>query len=561
MRKTILNDTPLKEHISSYQRDRNTYTSAVREVFANTEYNRSVSNLNKGRVVATLLHHKDNASFRGAVKFDLPEILLGCQMLDARREIKQIAKKIGNIEAKIVDAPKNNARKLKHRRKHLKDRKSKLENLYEGEPGLSLTSSKIELVRAWVRNLTSDQLMYRALIFHRKPWRELADLCHFNPKDFALDWFLKYCFKVSDLPKDSLLYKIKNGDVTAIGKLYETNPIPYEYLRLNTHLLNDFLRRAVAAKENLRTVLWYANELPGCEEILCQRLMTDEEVDLPYGKLVDLINSTRHLGLEGELVRVAEKKLAKYKLTLPSPVVVLGDASSSMQVAIRTSGIVTSLLCAMCKAELRLFRGKDEFIHDPPHTVKEALRFGRNMQAYSCTAPAASLKPYLDNRKFVRTFIVVTDEEENTLANGSHEPTSNWSSDLTDRGYFANMFSQYIDRVNKSAKCIFITFTDSPMYDGDMTKALRHILTPAQFEAHISVYKFSKRNPDLRKLDVMLAELSEIKNEEPEERECEDDKITISKEELRKMIKEAVDKASRDATNKAMREAYGCRTN
>lgn len=543
MRKTILNDTPLGDHISAYRRNKNEYTSAVREVFSNTEYVRSVSNTNKGRIVATLLQNKDSRTFT-AVSFDLPEILLGVQMLDARREIKQIAKKLGNIEAKLVDAPKKQAKKLRHRRKHLNDRRSKLERLYENTPGLSLTSSKISIVRAWVKSLTADQLMYRALMFHRQPWRELADMCHFNPNDFALDWFLKYCFKVSDLPRDSALWKIKNGDAEAIGVLYEKNPIPYEYLRLNKHLLNNFMRQAVAAREKLRTVLWYADEFTDREhEIIATRLEEGiEDIDLPYGKLVDLISSIRNDRLERALVKVAEDKLGKYNLTLPSPVAVLGDASSSMQVAIRTSGIVASLICAMCKADLSLFRSKNQVIDNPPRTVRDALLFGREMRANDATSPAASLYPYLKSRKVIKTFIVVTDEEENTHYNGRDQ---NWGTNITGNGYFANTFARYITHVYP-AKCIFITFTDKPNEDGDMTRALREVLSPAQFEKHISVYKFAKRNPDLRKLDVVLAELAEIKSEDNEvpfnvqERQNDEDKVTLTRRELRELIQQSM---------------------
>jgi hypothetical protein len=555
MRKTILNDNTLSVHFEQYKKDQTAYTTAVTEVFSNTEYFRSVSVPNRARVLAVLLQKLDKLTFRN-ISFDLPEVLLACQILDARRELKQIARKQGEIEARLVDASKKTAGKLRRLRKHLNDRKSKLETVYEGVSDLSLTSSKIALVKEWVKIFTEDELTFRALMFHRAPWRELADLCHFNPKDFQCDWFLTYCFS-GKAPENSVMYKIKNGSVAEIGRLYETNPIPYEYLRLNKHLLNDFMKTAVARKENLRTVLWYADEI-GNHDVIATRLET-ESVDLPYGKLVDLIGSVRNARLVEALVRVAEQKLSEYQLTLPSPVVVLGDASASMEVAIKTSGIVASLLCALCKAELRLFNNRDQYINNPPRTVRDAVEFGRNMRASSCTAPAISLRPYLDQRKVVKTFIVVTDEVENTASDGNQ---SGWYGTPTGRNYFADTFKNYIRLVHR-ARLIFITFTDSPNEDGKMVAALKSVLGDAAVEELVTVFKFGLRNPDLRKLDVVLAKLAEMRDDpelidvpaqvtDPTEHkqaladflgaDPNSDSVTISKDLLNQLWKEATKK-------------------
>jgi hypothetical protein len=183
-----------------------------------------------------------------------------------------------------------------------------------------------------------------------------------------------------------------------------------------------------------------------------------------------------------------------------------------MEVAIRTSGIVGSLLCALCKADLRLFNNRDNPINPPPRTVREAVKFGRTMRASSCTAPAVSLKPYLDRKDVVKTFIVVTDEEENTNFKGNQT----WHVDCVGEGYFADTFAKYIRNVYR-AKLIFITFTDKPNQDGRMVGALKEVLGEAAVEELVSVFKFGLRNPDLRKLDVVLAKLSEMREENSEE--------------------------------------------
>lgn len=88
-----------------------------------------------------------------------------------------------------------------------------------------------------------------------------------------------------------------------------------------------------------------------------------------------------------------------------------------MDVAIRTSSIITSVLCCICDAQLRLFRNKDEPIDTPPRTVDDVIRMSKELRANRSTAPAASLAPYYTSKEVIRTFILVTDEEENTPVN------------------------------------------------------------------------------------------------------------------------------------------------
>lgn len=502
----------METHLTSYRDNASEYVSATTEILSNKDLNRSVSNINKGRIIATFLSNKNQTWIKEGI-FDLPEILTGCQILDARREIKQNLIKRGKIESEMVDADKKRKRRLKHKLKHLNDRKNKLNRLIGDVRGLSLTSSKVKIVVNWIRSLTKEQLFYRALMFDRKPWCELADLCHPNPKDFAYEWFLPYCFQPNNLPKESDLYRLKNGSVDELCELYKNGIVPYEYIRLKfSNHIPDNLAKEVARKENLRTLIWYHHELPyTVNPILAQRLR-ETDLDLPYSKIVDITSKLpEYSELYSVLVGVAEKKLRKYTLTLPSPVVVFGDASASMQVAIRTSGIISSLLCAMSKAKLHLFNQYDTEINSPPRSVKEALRFNQTMKARGCTCPAVSLKQYYDRREVVKTFFVVSDEEENTPWEGAQS----WNSAVGEK-FFSGIFRQYIRQVYK-AKCIFITFTDKPHDDGIMVHALKSMLTPKEFTDCVSVYKFSKSNPDLRKFDAVLADLAEYKSSESED--------------------------------------------
>lgn len=494
MRKTILNDTILSIHLQKYKEDKTSYISTIMEVFNNPDLERNITLLNKGRVVATLLKNFDHNSFL-ALKFDLPEILLGCQFLDAKRMTKQLIKKIAKIDTKILDSSENTIKKLKRTRKHLDDQKISTEKLFEAQ-NMSLSLSRIKMVKNWVRRITELDLCFRTF-YDRKKWKELADLCHFCPSDFQGGWFLEYCF-TGIIREGTVAYSMKNGDSSGLEKLYTNNPIPYTLLRLKGNLSSSFLE-VIAKKETLRTVLWYRDEIKQ-DDIIASRLESGENIDLPYGKLVDIIMDIQEYSrLREILIRVAETKLLEYKLSLPSPVVVLCDASQSMDIAIRTSSIITSLLCAMTKSELNVFRDCNTFISDPPRNVRDSLKFVQKTRAYDSTSPASSLIPYLNGKKEVRTFIIITDQEENTDIHGKY--TGNMSSDVK---LFASTYEIYAKNVYP-AKLIFITFGESDQ----MISALKTTLG-SEYDKRVLNYNFDKKEPDLRRLDTIMMKLADV---------------------------------------------------
>ena len=65
---------------------------------------------------------------------------------------------------------------------------------------------------------------------------------------------------------------------------------------------------------------------------------------------------------------IAEKRLKEIKLTLETPVAILGDASYSMDVSIRVSTVIASVLTALCQANLRFFTDKDVVPSNIPRT-------------------------------------------------------------------------------------------------------------------------------------------------------------------------------------------------
>ena len=81
-----------------------------------------------------------------------------------------------------------------------------------------------------------------------------------------------------------------------------------------------------------------------------------------------------------DMIPLAQQKLGDIKLTLEPPVVVIGDRSGSMEVAIRTSTIIASLLTAITSAKLVFFDHENmdaKFIPTNINEVKIILYYCR----------------------------------------------------------------------------------------------------------------------------------------------------------------------------------------
>lgn len=479
MRKTILTDTELSVHLQNYKDDQKEYRHEVQTIFANSDLVRSISSKNKGRIVATLLYNFDRETFL-SLPLDLVDVLSGCKILDARREVKSLIKKIAQLETTALDSEPNRKKVLERKIKRLKSKKES----YVDVSNKSLTRARIKIVKRWTKSLSPVQLTLKTLLLDCKLWTKLADLCHFAPRDFQDDWFLSYCF-TKKAPENSLISRLLTNREETLRELYQTETIPYEYLRIGG--INDEMKRAVASKEKLRTVLWYVDEI-GNNELIADRLEKDP-VDLPYGKLVDIILSLPDSRLKTLLIEIAERKLKEQRLSIKSPVAIFCDASSSMEVAIKTSAIISSLLCAMTQAELNVFRDTNEVVENPPRSVRDALTFATQTKADRSTSPASSMYRYLSERKHVLTIFVVTDQEENTPFNKCD---------------FADTYYKYASLFKTFPKLIFITFGSST----HMNVKLRVKLGPERFEQVVTNYVFDLNEPDLRKLDVVLAKLA-----------------------------------------------------
>lgn len=503
IKKVILSDHTLKEHFRAYAADREEYVEQLNSVYSNKQLSKNVTNNNKTKALVVLIQSLDKEGFRGLLNhIDLPELTKACEILDSNRLMRQLKKKVSNY-------------RIENRIKMLKETN-------EGMETLSLSLAKIKLVREWVKNLTPEQLVYRALLFPVKDnWKKLADLTHLNPsKDFTIDWFLPYCYG-TPAPSNTIVAKFENMTLDNFIEIDNEYNLSYKLFRAK---FADELKRSpgwdgahneslekikvhFAKKEKLKECLWWWDELhnTAVDKILTDRLRETSYVDLSYGKLVDLLMKVKHKPLFEELVRIAENRLSNFELCLDSPVVVLGDASSSMQVAINTSSIITSLLCSLAKAELRLFKTTDIPVPNPPKTVRQAIEFAQRMQATNSTSPASSLYPYYESKKVIKTFIIVTDEEENTSSSGY----TSWYGRTTtgNNGYFfADLYKKYCEEVYP-AKLVFISFSRQNE-DAFMAKELKRVIGESKFSEFVQVFKFDTRNPDLNRLDFVLEKMS-----------------------------------------------------
>lgn len=113
-----------------------------------------------------------------------------------------------------------------------------------------------------------------------------------------------------------------------------------------------------------------------------------------------------------DLLSLTSERVKEIALPLAAPVVIMGDRSGSMDVAIRTSTIIAALLTALTKAKLVMFNTKNHDM-ETPADLGAVLETALSVEADAATSPAASLYPFYEKKEIVKTFIVVTDEEEN----------------------------------------------------------------------------------------------------------------------------------------------------
>lgn len=445
----------------------------------------------------------------------LPEILKACEILDSERLYTQLQKrrslltntgKIAKIDQQI------------HNLGMLHDG---LDGSVDMALNFSLTSSRIKIVRDhWVKLIEPNKLEFYALMYDLSSWKKLADLMHLKSSDFSVDWFLDYAFG-KEAPENSIVMICKNIKTMAPDDIEKTiikyKP-DYDFLRTVKVPLSDHAKSIIATYTDPNTLLWWLEEFINVPGALSS-IVSKAHFELPYGVLINKLFLTRkHLSTKATrfvhpmtyivettfepdktsptyklyelLLNLAEEKLCTYQLNLESPIAIFGDGSSSMEVAIKTSSIVMSILCAICNAEMNIFRTKCEPIDNVPKCVKDVINFNEITKAKECTNPAASLEPYYVSGKKLNTIIVITDEEENQKQCGMN---------------FWTMFDAYCKKIKCVPRVIFISFlqvgTKGQMIE-DVEKRY------PQYIENLKQFRFNRDDPDLSKLDSILQLLS-----------------------------------------------------
>ena len=432
-------------------------------------------------------HQLANNLLRHKSLFTLTEVLKAVNILDAARQIRVHEKRLKRLELS----------KTKPKATKLGKIKNNIDNLSKLKPTSASDSGAVARhIQRWTRTLTRSELEYFALHMPTEPWKKLADIVHFNPtKDFpALPWFLPFCFGTA-APSETMVARCRDLTAENVNALIKEFQIPYSHLKqFKEHLNNDSKARVASYEEKLDTILWYYEDLACSEvdEIIAERLKNGEQITLPYGKLMERLLVLRALqdpnGFQrrtrrntteqqsapqkpivfySDLLAIAETQLGKIKLPLESPVAVIGDASGSMEVAIRTATILSSLMTAICSAKLNFFNTAVFLPAFTPKTIEDVLELALTTRASGGTANAAGLVPYYDAKEIIKTFIMVTDEEENAdgrIADGT-----------THRFY--DLFMRYRTEIYP-AKLVFISFLSHQHAQGQMYREFQRNNVP-----------------------------------------------------------------------------------
>jgi hypothetical protein len=391
----------------------------------------------------------------------------------------------------------------------------------------SLTKSKIKtIIDNWVKKIPKDKLEFYAMMYEMDQWKNLANLLHIKKRDFQLDWFLGYMYG-GNPPETSIVYACKNiNSLNALEIIMKYKP-DYNFIRGKKITLSAASKAIITSYTDLNVLLWWIHEFIDSNEALeiIRNRMNSQEIDLPYGVLIDKLffikdnNSTiKYQAIGGnslilglgwqnintsydtkkfdkskpsyqiyeKLLKKAEIQLKKYMLNFKSnKVVIFGDASGSMEIAIKTSSIIMSILCAISNAEMHLFRNINEKVKKPPKTVRDVVKFNETCKAGGGTSPAASLDYYFLTGTKVDTIIVVTDEEENGKIRGMN---------------FSVLFDAYCKKVQHIPKLVFISFLE--INRGNKGQMVTEINTKyPQYAETTYQYVFDKHKPDLTKIE------------------------------------------------------------
>jgi len=187
-------------------------------------------------------------------------------------------------------------------------------------------------------------------------------------------------------------------------------------------LLPPKARALIARHAAMEDVLWRYEELqcPETTQILSERLK-EKDVFNPnhprsnYGKLMERILTLREkkIPIFQDLIPHAKQRLQE--IVMPNSfirVAVLGDKSGSMDVAIRSASVISSLLCVAFNADLKFFDSRCVTPKVVPRKVEDTIEIVDTIKAEGGTSMAAGMGYYLENEISLDLVVLVSDEDE-----------------------------------------------------------------------------------------------------------------------------------------------------
>eukprot|EP00742_Colponemidia_sp_Colp-10_P009398 GILJ01010245.1.p1 GENE.GILJ01010245.1~~GILJ01010245.1.p1 ORF type:complete len:871 (-),score=160.71 GILJ01010245.1:110-2722(-) len=480
----------LQQHLDYLREDLNAYQTELLELVDN---NITLSSAVKGRVYAALWITK-NLCLLDRLQllpnfFTVVEILKATKLLDVPRRLRAIQKRLVRLEA-------GGARK-----KTLAQWRQESNNLQpDTHNGTGASGAFCRRVKKWTASIPEERLEFFLMQYPSEPWQQLADIVHLSPCDFKAAWFLKAIFGEA-VDVSPTVDAVRNLHIDNIVLLLQSMPRLADYystirVKLSAEQLPEAAKLLLVRHMDLLEVIWWYHDLDigdTSQMILRDRLahgsLSTASARANYSKLMErlLFFREKKYLFADQLMPVVESKLED--MIVPASnmkSVVMGDASGSMQMAIRVAAIMGSLLSVYLQADLCFFSSRNIQPHVLPRTALEVVEVSERIKAAGSTCPAASLFPYYSSKQKVDLFVVVTDEEEN----GSF------------KGYrFAQLFKKYQEEVHRSAQVLLVSFVANN-FKGQMRQELEDIgVHPLQFT-------LDKARPDLSKFDSILGILS-----------------------------------------------------
>jgi len=262
-------------------------------------------------------------------------------------------------------------------------------------------------------------------------------------------------------------------------------------------LITTEAKAILGAKAPLEDIIWFYEELacPEVDDAINERLTAGEKIEAVharanYGKLMERLLLFRERGVKfvDKLLPYAERQLKEISVPRADDmrIAVMGDASGSMEVAIKTASIVGSLLSVAFQADLSFF---DTDSYEPlcvPKNAKDAIKVVEGTEAKGATSMAAALWPYYEERRAMDLFILVSDEGENVPKN-----------DLM----FAKLFKRYKEEISPECKVFLVSFLEVGD-EGKIKESLDAEGIPCE------QFRLAPDRPDTSKFDALLGRIT-----------------------------------------------------